>query len=220
MKTLNMTNPHFSTGLSPRARWAVIVAGSLLFLPFGYAAATALQLPKKVHFIFSFATGAAVVWIILTIAPFIWRIATGSIRADAFPTHSNAEKRVILSGVESSISAGDCDRAIEQFDALFAIHGLDERLCRLAVDFYLGKQSSSLPDSLQRGEALLRRMRSTQPEQYERYATQRLIDLYLMNIATHAKALTELRRLAGRFPGTPEAAGALTAIERMRSSSQ
>ena len=211
-----MTNLSESATLSTRARIAIVVIGALIFLPFGYAIATSLQLPKGIYFPFSFALGAAVVWALLAIAPFVWRLAQSSVCADFIPTHRNAEKRVILSGVESSIASGDSQRALEQFDALIDIHGIDERLCRRAVDFYLGKQASTMPDALQRGEALLRRMRSERVEQFERYATQRLIDLYMMKTETYAKAITELRRMVARFPGTPEAAGAMVAIEQLK----
>jgi hypothetical protein len=63
-------------------------------------------------------------------------------------------------------------------------------------------------------------MRAEQPERFEKYATQRLIDLYIANIATHEKALPELRRLIARYPGTPDALGAAVCADRLRAASQ
>lgn len=50
----------------------------------------------------------------------------------------------------------------------------------------------------------------------DRFATQRLADLWLATPGSERRALTELRRLAELHPGTREAAGALAAIARLK----
>lgn len=57
---------------------------------------------------------------------------------------------------------------------------------------------------------------SNAPEENQRYAAQRLIDLYLGALNDEGRALVELRKIADRWPGTPEARGALTAIGRIK----
>jgi hypothetical protein len=54
------------------------------------------------------------------------------------------------------------------------------------------------------------------PEQ-QRYASQKVIDLYLGPFADEGRAMVELRRLIDQHPGTPEAAGARTAIQHIKS---
>ncbi|MBC8088602.1 MAG: hypothetical protein H7Z40_15165 [Phycisphaerae bacterium] len=105
---------------------------------------------------------------------------------------------------------GTIDAALE-IDALLSRHGLDRGLCLLAVDFHLDKLGSPA-----RAEALLRRMRAELPAEWEAFATQRLIDLYMTREDSQPKAMTELRRVIARFPGTPEASGALVCLERLR----
>ena len=53
------------------------------------------------------------------------------------------------------------------------------------------------------------------PEQH-RYASQKVIDLYLGPLADEGRAMAELRRLIDRHPGTREAEGARAAIQRIK----
>jgi len=50
----------------------------------------------------------------------------------------------------------------------------------------------------------------------ELYATSRLVDLLLGPLGDRGRAVVELRRLAARHPGTPEATHAAKAIARLR----
>lgn len=52
--------------------------------------------------------------------------------------------------------------------------------------------------------------------EHERYASQKIIDLYLGPLADEGRALAELRRLADRHPGTREADGARAAIAGLK----
>ena len=109
------------------------------------------------------------------------------------------------------IAAGRYDDAAAEMESLLAVHGLERGLCMLAIELHTGRFGS-----LSRAESLLRRMRAEMPAVWESFATQRLIDLYLAQPETHAKAMTELRRVIARFPGTPEANGAAACLDRMR----
>lgn len=125
-------------------------------------------------------------------------------RKDATPPVSTSQ-------AETFAARGDMAGAAHLFDQLLATHGHDEALCRTVVDFHL--RTSGMPE---RAESLLRTMRRDDPARYEAYATGRLADLYLGPLQQPERARTELRRLAERFPGTPEAAGALQAIAALR----
>ena len=54
------------------------------------------------------------------------------------------------------------------------------------------------------------------PGAVERYATHRLLELYLGVLADPGRAMVELRRMADRFPGTPHGQAALAALRRRR----
>ncbi|MBL0940528.1 MAG: hypothetical protein IBJ03_16655 [Gemmatimonadaceae bacterium] len=70
----------------------------------------------------------------------------------------------------------------------------------------------------QRAKELLQRLRkvSDATRADELFATHRLIDLYLGPLQDRDRGMSELRRLADRFPGTPDAQGALTALASLR----
>lgn len=52
--------------------------------------------------------------------------------------------------------------------------------------------------------------------QRARYATHRLLDLYLGVLDDPGRAMEELRRMADRFPDTPDGQGALAELRRRR----
>jgi hypothetical protein len=54
------------------------------------------------------------------------------------------------------------------------------------------------------------------PDETKRYVTQRLIDLYLGPLNDEGRALVELRRVANRWPDSPEGKGALQAIANIK----
>lgn len=53
-------------------------------------------------------------------------------------------------------------------------------------------------------------------DETKRYVTQRLIDLYLGPLKDEGRALVELRRIANRWPESPEGRGALQAIANIK----
>jgi hypothetical protein len=116
-----------------------------------------------------------------------------------------------LSLVQSLVARGAMEEAGAMYDALLVEHGYDDVLARDAVAFHTHGGGDP-----RRAESILRGMRAAEPARHEYFATQRLIDLYLGPLAEPQRALTELRRLADRFPGTREADGALLAIAEIR----
>jgi hypothetical protein len=115
-----------------------------------------------------------------------------------------------LSPALSAAARGDHETATRVFDELIAEHGADAVLCRAAVNYHMNGGGDAT-----RAESILRWMRQ-QSAEHEHFATQRLVDLYVGALADRGRALVELRRLADRFPGTPEGDGALRAIGELR----
>ena len=73
-------------------------------------------------------------------------------------------------------------------------------------------------DNHRRAEQLYRSVQAhaKSPDETKRYVTQRLIDLYLGPINDEGRALVELRRVANRWPNSPEGKGALQAIANIK----
>ena len=182
-------------------------------VPYGYIVAGILHVAKPMRPWFAFPFSFAIVLLMNWLIPKFWRFVNSSISVKWFFLHYAADRTVGVSHVEAMMSAGNYEGAATEIDALLAKHGAEAEVCRVGLALHLGRLGSR-----ERGEALLRRMRAENPERYERMATQRLIDLYLTQPETHSKALTELRRLAAKFPGTPEANGARHAIAQLKRS--
>lgn len=192
-------------------RLTACLVGFVLLVPYGYIAGGILHFPKVTRPWFAIFVCATAVLLMNWLIPMFWGWVKGSIRVTAFFMHYAADRPVGVSHVEAMISAGNYEGAAMEIDVLLAQHGVEAGICQVGLDLHLGKFGSR-----ERGEALLRRMRNENPAQYERMATQRLVDIYMERPETHGKALTELRRLATKFPGTPEAAGALRGIEQLK----
>lgn len=183
----------------------------VMLIPTGYVVGGMIGVPKGYRWWGAMAVAVLVVLMANVVFPIVWKFVNSSINVTTFVTHYDSEKRVRISHVEAMIAAGRYDDAAAEIDLLLKMHGLDRGLCLLAIDLYLGKFGSPA-----RAELLLRRMRSEQPNEWEAFATQRLIDLYLTTADSHPKAMTELRRMIARFPGSREASGAEACLERLR----
>lgn len=196
-------------------REPVRLALSLLFfvmlVPFGYVSAGLLRLSREERLFWAIPIALVIVALGNIVVQAVWRFVNASTRTTAFFMHYNAERVMVISHVEAMISAGNYGEAAIEIESLLASHGLDAALCRLALDLHLCKFGSPV-----RAESLLRRMRNELPTQYESFATQRLIDLYMRTEESYPKALPELRRLIARFPNTPDAAGAEVCVTSIR----
>lgn len=81
-----------------------------------------------------------------------------------------------------------------------------------AAELYAGKAANPAR-AAQLFRELQRHPRAS--DDTRRFATQRLVDLFLGPLGDHESARTELRRIVERWPGTREAEGARDAIRRM-----
>ncbi|MCZ8203280.1 hypothetical protein [Gemmatimonas sp.] len=120
---------------------------------------------------------------------------------------------VVYSHAEALAARGDLEGASQAFAQVRAEHG--DRASLLRAEAELRLRSEGDPS---RARELLMRLRkapdATRAD--ELYATHRLVDLYLGPLADEARAMSELRRLAERFPGTRDAEGARAELERRR----
>jgi hypothetical protein len=193
----------------------LVVAASLVaciaLIPTAYVVTGFMGVPGTFRWRAAMLTAVALVMLGNIVFPVIWNFVQASTNATNWFTQKQGDKRVGISHVESMIAAGRYDDAAAEIDALLALHGLDKGVCLLAVDLHMGKFGSPA-----RAEVLLRRLRAERPVEWERFATQRLIDLYLARTEWQTKAMTELRRMVARFPDSPEASGARACLERLR----
>ncbi|GEM_PF-3117892 len=189
----------------------VSLVAFVALIPTGYIVTGMLGAPSGLRWRVAMGVAAVVVVVANIVFPLVWRFVRASTNATNWFSQKHADRRVSISHVESMIAAGRYDAAAREIDALLVTHGLDQGVCLLAVELHTGKFGSA-----SRAEVLLRRMRVEVPARWEGFATQRLIDLYMSRVDSHAKAMTELRRMIARFPGTPEASGAQTCLDRLR----
>ena len=119
----------------------------------------------------------------------------------------------VYSHAEALAVKGDHEAASKAFDQVRAEHGEKAALLRAEADVQLRPDGDA-----ERARELLMRLRkaadATRAD--ELYATHRLVDLYLGPIGNEARAVSELRRLVERFPGTRDAEGAQSELDRRR----
>jgi hypothetical protein len=119
------------------------------------------------------------------------------------------------SHIEALEAKGDIAGALAAWEAEIVAHP-DAVAPRMnAADLYARKMSDPA-----RAAQLFRELQSHPHanDETRRYASQRLIDLYLGALNDEGRALVELRRFAERWPNTPEARGALKAIADIKKS--
>lgn len=143
---------------------------------------------------------------------FVQWITERSVRGVLEPG-GNGRDRAVYSHAESLAVRGNLEAASKAFDQARAEHGERAVLLRAEADVQLRSDGNA-----ERARELLMRLRKAADASRtdELYATHRLIDLYLGPLNDEARAMSELRRLAERFPGTRDADGALTELERRR----
>jgi hypothetical protein len=126
---------------------------------------------------------------------------------------SRPAEGVGYSHIEALEMRGDVDGALAAWEEAIAVSpdALQARVS--AAELYTRKAGNHA-----RAVQLYREVQthSRSPDETRRFATQRLIDLYLGPLGDNGRALVELRRLATRWPDSPEGKGALTAIARIK----
>ena len=127
--------------------------------------------------------------------------------------HGSRAPVALTSRAESLAARGLYGEATAEFAALRAAYPHDIPLRRTEAEFQAGVGGN--PQIAAQVLNELRRMPNL-PGPVERYATHRLLDLYLGVLADPGRAMVELRRMADRFPDTPDGQGALAELRRRR----
>ncbi len=184
-----------------RRIWYALLTGVLL--PAGYLTTSFVQVGRELRFFVSSAVAAGAAYLVINALPQFWSHADVLLARLLFAGHSAGARPIPLSAMQAKAIAGDTDGAVAIAHELLAQHGLAPDLCDAVLSLY--RQDERL---LERSVALLQRMRTERPEQFELKATQLLADIFLRDSHRQARAYVELRRLVDRFPTSPEARGA------------
>lgn len=119
----------------------------------------------------------------------------------------------VYSQAESLASRGDFEAASRAFDAIRATYGDTAALLQAEAEMHMRRGG----DPARARELLLRLRQAVDASRAdELFATHRLLDLYLGVLADPGRAMVELRRMADRFPDTPDGQGALAELRRRR----
>ena len=119
----------------------------------------------------------------------------------------------VYSQAESLASRGDFEAASRAFDSIRAKYGDTAALLQAEAEMHMRRGG----DPARARELLLRLRQAVDASRAdELFATHRLLDLYLGVLADPGRALVELRRMADRFPDTPDGQGALAELRRRR----
>lgn len=119
----------------------------------------------------------------------------------------------VHSHAEALAATGQMDDAANAFEALRVTHGDDVASLRAEAELFAGAGNDP-----QRASELFQRIRRVKEAtlQDERYATHRLIDLYVGPLNDNGRVMVELRRMADRFPNTVDGRSALEELRRRR----
>ena len=117
------------------------------------------------------------------------------------------------SRAQALAASGRIDEAAAEFDAL---RGSDsESMATLQAEAELHSRPGGDPKRAEDSLLRMRRDKRVTPA-VELYASHRLIDLYMGALNDQGRAVVELRRMADRFPGTPDGKGARDALKQRR----
>ena len=188
----------------------------LAVLPVGWVIATLAGLkaqPRRVAMVL--ASASLVLIAFAVIRGVQW--ATGrTVEAILIPGGSGREP-VGHSNAEALAAAGRFAEASHAFEAARGNRGDDVNSLRTEAEIHAaaGGDPARAAELLQR----IRRVPTATPTD-ELYATHRLIDLYLGALHDPRKVMTELRRMADRFPNTIDGQSALAELRRRRDEEQ
>ncbi|WP_309672213.1 hypothetical protein [Gemmatimonas sp.] len=198
-----------------RARLNRRVIGTLVTALMVIAAEMLLKLygvPAPLRFILAMVGGCFAALVILAGVKGTAVLSEGVVRGLLEPG-GRGRSTAVFSQAESLASRGDFEAASRAFEALRAKHGETAALLRAEAEMHMraGGEPARARDLLHRLRQVTDVSRSD-----ELFATHRLLDLYLGVLADPGRAIVELRRMADRFPDTPDGQGALAELRRRR----
>lgn len=195
-----------------KTRATVFVLTYLCFFPFGNLVGRLLGYTSVERWMMMPVLALPMVLVLFGLIFAVQWTASEAFQAFLNPRGSRASA-VITSRAESLVARGQYDEAAAEFAALRAKFPHDIPLLRIEAEFHAGVGGN--PQLAAQVLNQLRRVPDV-PGTIERYATHRLLDLYLGVLADPGRAMVELRRMADRFPDTPDGQGALAELRRRR----
>ncbi|WP_411281411.1 hypothetical protein [Gemmatimonas sp.] len=195
-----------------KTRATVFVLTYLCFFPFGHLVGRLLGYAGDKRWLMMPVLALPMVSALFAAIVAAQWMASEAFQAFLNPGGSRAPA-AISSRVESLVARGRYEEAAAEFAALRATYPHDIPLLRVEAEFHAG-----VGNNPQRAVQTLNQLRRVAgvPGSVERYATHRLLDLYLGVLADPGRAMVELRRMADRFPDTPDGQGALAELRRRR----
>ena len=198
-----------------RVTYVARIAGALLGLVFavvGYPLGILVGVPKALLVPFALASGIVAGLLVHRVVLAFVKGAGSAFGAFIQPSGDSTPYQRTYSAEEALAARGDIHEALRAYEAIVAADATDVVARRQAADLH-----ARHGDARRAGElfAEIRRVPGVARSDVL-YASQRLIDLSLGSLGGRGRALVELRRLVETFPGTPEAAGAQRAIERLK----
>jgi hypothetical protein len=195
-----------------RNQGAIFVYGSIAFAAVSFVFASAARVPYPLRFGVA-ALGGVIGSAFTMFGVRVVHALTQRSMMSVLEPGGRVRDTAVYSHAEALAVKGDREAASKAFDQVRAEHGEKAALLRAEADVQLRPDGDA-----ERARELLMRLRkaadATRAD--ELYATHRLIDLYLGPIGDEARAVSELRRLVERFPGTRDAEGAQSELDRRR----
>jgi hypothetical protein len=189
------------------AIWCALIAGGLVTFAYamGLPALPHTPLVIPVAILVGFLVGKAIGFVALESSSRTAQAINMPVAAGTYTfTHSH---------IDAMEAKGDTAGAARAWDAVALEHPGDPWPLIRAGEIYmrsLGAAEQALGRFLR-----ARDLPGIKPEQ-QRYASQKVIDVYLGPLHDEGRAMVELRRLIERHPGTREAEGARLALQRLK----
>jgi|SRR5579862_8856621 len=152
-----------------------------------------------------FAIGKGVGWSLLTASGNAAQSVYAPAAAGSYAqTHSNIDAMEVRGDYKGAVAAWEAV-AVAEPESAWPLIRAGELYLRELAEPALALQRFRLARDLPGVSA-----------EHQRYASQKIVDLYLGPLGNEGRALVELRRLIDQHPGTPEAEGARQAIRNIR----
>ena len=197
-----------------RSAFVLCAMLSAMLSPAGYAMATLSGWRGTARFVVAGVTALMIVLALFGAIRLVQWVSSGTLLA-FFNPGGYGRPTSVYSHAEALAATGKPNDAANAFEALRVTHGDDVPSLRAEAELFAG-----VGNDPQRAAELFQRIRRVKAATVhdERYATHRLIDLYVGPLSDNGRVMVELRRMADRFPNTVDGRSALAELRRRRES--
>lgn len=200
---------------TPLSRIVARLLGGVAGLALGFGVSLILKLTGFPLVLFVVAFGVATALTMEKLTHGIPQAAADFVLRIVSPSGHTTPYEKVYSQEQSLAARGDIAAALDAYDDAMRRNPDDpEPRFQAAELLFRGLNPERAAELFVAGRRLAGENRAR-----ELYATQRLIDLYLGPLDDEGRARVELRRLADRFVGTREGAGAAELLERLKRAS-